>query len=191
MAWFFSDTEINSNSYIIEGKDAEHISKSLRMKKGEEITLVTPKLIQHNCVIESTSQNQVVVNITESKPCENEADVEVILYQALPKGDKMELIIQKAVELGVSKIVPVDDRPASLSISENQGKYYVLNENGEKQYLAVQGSAYVYEDTGNAANLVTLADNKTLDYDEETGKYYDKSDPNHIRAIVLNKNNTT
>ena len=39
MAWFFSDTEINSNSYIIEGKDAEHISKSLRMKKGEEITL--------------------------------------------------------------------------------------------------------------------------------------------------------
>ena len=93
MAWFFSDTEINSNSYIIEGKDAEHIAKSLRMKKGEEITLVTPKLVQHNCVIESTSQNQVVVNIRESKPCENEADVEVTLYQALPKGDKMEFVV--------------------------------------------------------------------------------------------------
>ena len=138
MAWFFSDTEINSNSYIIEGKDAEHISKSLRMKKGEEITLVTPKLIQHNCVIESTSQNQVVVNIRESKPCENEADVEVTLYQALPKGDKMELIIQKAVELGVSKIVPVISarcisRPDRKSLSKKQIRWQKIAKEAAQQ----------------------------------------------------------
>lgn len=88
------------------------------------------------------------------------------------------------------EIVPEDDRPDSLSISINQGKYYVLNENGEKQYLQASGSAYVYEDDDSAANLVNLALNDKLAYDEATGKYYDKTDPNNTRAIVLNTQRT-
>lgn len=107
MAWFFTNEEISTDKYIIQGKDAEHISKSLRMKKGEEITLVTPNRIQHNCVIENTEPSLVSVRVQETKACENEPDVEITLYQALPKGDKTEYIIQKSVELGVTKIVPV------------------------------------------------------------------------------------
>lgn len=107
MPWFFIEEEIKSKKYIIEGENARHISKSLRMKSGEELTLISPEGIQHDCVISRGSGELVEVELLGSKPCENEPDTKTTLYQALPKGDKMELIIQKCVELGVSKIVPV------------------------------------------------------------------------------------
>ncbi len=105
-AWFFTEEEIQNSKYIITGETAKHI-RVLRMKSGEELTLVTPCGVQHNCVIESATQNLVEVDIKESMPCQNEPDVFVTLYQALPKGDKMDFIVQKCVELGVSRIVPV------------------------------------------------------------------------------------
>ena len=80
MPWFFTDREIDADKYIIEGETARHMLKSLRMKQGEELT---------------------------RKTCENEPDVKITLYQALPKGDKMDYIVQKCVELGISEIVPV------------------------------------------------------------------------------------
>ena len=105
-AWFFTEEEIDTNKYIITGENAKHI-RVLRMRNGEELTLVTPLGIQHDCVIADVNQSQVVVDVLENRPCENEPDVFVTLYQALPKGDKMDYIVQKCVELGVSRIVPV------------------------------------------------------------------------------------
>ena len=105
-AWFFTEEEIDTNKYIITGENAKHI-RVLRMRNGEELTLVTPLGIQHDCVIADVNQAQVVVDVLENRPCENEPDVFVTLYQALPKGDKMDYIVQKCVELGVSRIVPV------------------------------------------------------------------------------------
>lgn len=105
-AWFFTEEEINTSNYIIEGENAKHI-KVLRMKPGEALTLVTPLRVQHNCVIAEVNQNRYSVDILESKPCENEPDVFVTLYQALPKSDKMDYIVQKCVELGISRIVPM------------------------------------------------------------------------------------
>lgn len=107
MAWFFTDTELESSAAVLTGETAVHIEKSLRMKPGEEITLCTPAQMQCTGKIRSISGGQVVVQITEKKPCEQEPDVQITLYQALPKGDKMELIIQKCVELGIYEIVPV------------------------------------------------------------------------------------
>ena len=105
-AWFFFFFVIDTNKYIITGENAKHI-RVLRMRNGEELTLVTPLGIQHDCVIADVNQTQVVVDVLGSHPCENEPDVFVTLYQALPKGDKMDYIVQKCVELGVSRIVPV------------------------------------------------------------------------------------
>ncbi len=106
MAWFFSDTVL-SPLHIITGENANHISRSLRMKKGEELTICDSAGIRHDCTIESIDSDAVTVRVESSYPCENEPDTNVVLYQALPKGDKTEFIIQKAVELGASKIVPV------------------------------------------------------------------------------------
>lgn len=138
MVWFFTNEEISTDKYIIQGKDAEHISKSLRMKKGEKITLVTPDKIQHNCVIENTEPALVSVNVAETKDCENEPDVEITLYQALPKGDKMEYIVQKSVELGVTKIVPVISarcisRPDEQSLAKKQARWQKIAKEAAQQ----------------------------------------------------------
>ena len=107
MPHFFVDEEIESKEYSLFGEDGRHISKSLRMNKGESLTLCSPSGTVHNCVVEEISGDMVKVNVLSSKISEAEPDVKVTLYQALPKGDKMELIIQKSVELGAMEIVPV------------------------------------------------------------------------------------
>lgn len=104
MAWFFTDENIKG-TYLITGEDAAHIKKSLRMKEGEELTLVSPDGTEHQCVIESFGEG-VEVKVISSKKCEQEPSVKVTLYQGLTKGDKMDFIVQKSVELGVTKIVP-------------------------------------------------------------------------------------
>ena len=102
MAWFFSETEIPSDTYLLTGDNAKH-AKVLRLRAGEEVTVVTPKGEQCSCeVVEGDA-----LRVLRRKPCENEPNVYVTLYQALPKGDKMDYIVQKCVELGVSRIVPM------------------------------------------------------------------------------------
>lgn len=138
MAWFFADSEITADTYIIDGDDAKHIAKSLRMKAGEEITLVTPSQTQADCVIESVSGEQVYLKVLSKKPCENEPDTAVTLYQALPKGDKMEYIIQKSVELGVTKIVPVISarcisRPDEKSLNKKQIRWQKIAKEAAQQ----------------------------------------------------------
>lgn len=123
MPHFFVDEEIESREYSLFGEDGRHISKSLRMNKGESLTLCSPSGTVHNCVVEEISGDMVKVNVLSNKISEAEPDVKVTLYQALPKGDKMELIIQKAVEIGVSEIVPVISsrcvsRPDKKSLSK-------------------------------------------------------------------------
>lgn len=107
MAWFFINHNISSDQYVILGEDAKHISKVLRMKKGEQLTLVTPDRIECTCEVFSINGDSVTVDVISKKPCDNEPNVYVTLYQALPKGDKMDYIIQKCVELGISRIVPM------------------------------------------------------------------------------------
>lgn len=107
MPHFFVDEEIVTEEYFLSGEDGRHIGKSLRMKEGESLTLCSPSGTVHNGVIKSIADTDVVVKIISSSQCEAEPDTKVTLYQALPKGDKMELIIQKAVEIGVTEIVPV------------------------------------------------------------------------------------
>lgn len=106
MAWFFSDV-VSTPTHIITGEDALHISRSLRMSVGEELTVCDKNSIQHDCVICSVQSGAVEVEVLDSYPCKNEPSVHVTLCQALAKGDKMDFIIQKSVELGVTEIVPV------------------------------------------------------------------------------------
>lgn len=107
MAWFFSDTTIEGGTYLIRGEDAKHIEKSLRMRVGEELTLITPLKEQCRCAVTGFTPEGVEVEVKEKCACVQEADIEVTLYQSLTKGDKMDLIVQKSVELGVHRIVPV------------------------------------------------------------------------------------
>lgn len=129
MAWFFTEEEIISDTYTVTGEDARHMEKSLRMKVGEAVTLVTPSGVECHSEISSFTPSGVEVRILQKTPTCQEADVKVTLYQCLLKGDKMDFIIQKAVELGVDRIVPVvssrcvsrpDDKSAAKKVDRWQ-----------------------------------------------------------------------
>lgn len=95
--------------FLVIGEDAEHIAKSLRMRLGETLVLCHDE-IDYTCKIVGIEKNSVLVERISVQPCTAEPQVDVTLFQGLPKGDKMDLIVQKAVEVGVCAIVPMLSR---------------------------------------------------------------------------------
>lgn len=91
----------------IDGTDAEHIIKSLRMKQGEKIVVSDTKGVDFECKILSVKNGTVNLEIIKESPNDTEPNVEITLFQCLPKGDKMDTIIRQGVEMGVCKIIPV------------------------------------------------------------------------------------
>lgn len=91
---------------VITGEDARHIGRSLRMRPGEQLT-VCAEGIDYGCEITRITDSEVFLHPLTIAPCAAEPTVEVTLYQAVPKQDKLAEIVQKAVELGVTRIVPV------------------------------------------------------------------------------------
>lgn len=127
MPRFFTET-IDEQKGSILGDDAKHIAKVLRMKVGERLVACDTKGKDYDCVIEEVSDKQVELRVEKIYSSETEPSVAVTLYQAMPKSDKMELIIQKAVELGVSAIVPVQtkrcvSRPDEKSMKKKLERY--------------------------------------------------------------------
>ena len=105
MIRFFAK-DIIGNSHILYREDAYHAIKSLRVKLNEKIVICDKNSVEHLCKVTKISDKELYLAVLESKKCQAEPDVKITLYQSLPKNDKMELIVQKAVELGVFEIVP-------------------------------------------------------------------------------------
>lgn len=138
MAWFFADTDITTEAYTLTGEDAAHIARSLRMKVGEELTLCTPDGRRHTCEITQITRDDVTVRILDSTVCEQEPTVRVSLYIALMKGDKIDDVIQKAVELGVHDITPFlsarcISRPDAKSLAKKQQRWQKIADSAASQ----------------------------------------------------------
>lgn len=134
---FFTDN-INSDFIIITGDDAKHISKVLRLKEGDTLTACDMCGIDYIGTIDNITSENVSVKINEKHHSQAEPDIEVTLYQAMPKGDKLELIIQKAVELGVHRIVPIlthrcVSRPDEKSMTKKLSRLQKIAEEAAKQ----------------------------------------------------------
>lgn len=105
---FFAEDEINSGQdIIISGEDYNHIKNVLRMKPGEQVLVSDGNDREYLCSIREMTGNQIILSIEDILGESRELPAKITLFQGLPKGDKMEQIIQKAVELGVYEIVPV------------------------------------------------------------------------------------
>ncbi len=104
MPRFFTDKPA-SDIITVTGSDARHIGYSLRMKKGDPITFCHMGT-DYLCRIEEMTGDEVVCRVEKTEQSRSEPTVRLTLYQAYPKQDKLEQIIQKTVELGVSRIVP-------------------------------------------------------------------------------------
>ena len=119
MPRFFIDKNcINGELVTISGADAFHISRSLRMAKGETITVCDGESFEYICVLEEFSEN-VIARILEKRKSASEPPYRVVLWQALPKGDKLDGIIQKAVECGAFEIRLFE---SSRCIAKSDGK---------------------------------------------------------------------
>ncbi len=129
MDWFFSENIGDVGSlHLITGEDAVHITKSLRMAVGEVLTLCDNNKNEHLCKIERINNDGVLVRVAAKEECQHEPNIEVTLYFAMTKGDKPENVIQKSVELGVHRIVPVVterciSRPDKKSADKKQQRY--------------------------------------------------------------------
>ena len=122
--FFVRQDRIADGKISIIGDDAHHIARSLRMAVGEKITVCDMQGTEYDCEISSFKDDfEVIATINSQKSSENEPKIFITLYQALPKGDKFDTIIQKAVECGVSKIVPFQSERCIVKIkSETESK---------------------------------------------------------------------
>lgn len=120
MSKFFVKTEqIKNNNIIINGDDVNHIINVLRMKKGDEIQVCNQETgDNYNAQITQFTKNEVDCEIIERINKTTESNVNITLFQGLPKFEKMELIIQKNTEVGVKRIVPVIMERTVVKIDE-------------------------------------------------------------------------
>lgn len=109
MSRFFIPSEnISENRIIINGSDVNHIKNVLRYKKGNKIEVSDSSGNVYSCEIEVIGDTVIELSVLEKKTSESELSVKITLFQGMPKGDKMDMIVQKTVELGVAEIVPVN-----------------------------------------------------------------------------------
>lgn len=137
--FFVEPSQIQGNRVIITGKDVNHIKNVLRMKKGEEIAVsngMDGK--EYRCGIEEFTEDEVICALHFIKEDALELPARVYLFQGLPKADKMELIIQKAVELGVYQVIPVSCKRAVVKLDEKKAKSKITRWQGIAEAAAKQ-----------------------------------------------------
>ena len=121
--FFIEESQIENDKINITGEDVKHISSVLRMQKGEQILIGSKETLEtYLTEIEQIEKEKVVAKIIEKLDTQTESNVEIDLYQGLPKADKMELIIQKTTEIGISKVTPVDMVRCIVKLDEKDTK---------------------------------------------------------------------
>lgn len=117
--FFVSEEQINGENAYIEGSDVNHIANVLRMKPGEELLISVKGDWDYLCKMVDIETDRVNLKVLESME-QRELPVNITLLQGIPKSDKLEMIIQKAVELGVSEIIPVKTKRVVVKIDEKK-----------------------------------------------------------------------
>ena len=120
---FFAAADcIGEDIISIVGDDVKHISKVLRLRTGDEITICDSCGWDYVCAIEDISPTQVEARILSKSPNKAESPLHITVYQGLPKSDKMDYIVQKCVELGAVSIVPVATARAVVKLHDEEKK---------------------------------------------------------------------
>ncbi len=120
---FFVDKKninLENNTCIIEGEDVKHISKVLRCRTGEELEVCDNNNNEYICEITNIDKNQVELNILEKVDIQRESDLKIKVYQGLPKGPKMEMILQKLTEVGVDEIILVQTKRTVVKVDDKK-----------------------------------------------------------------------
>ena len=135
--FFVDESQKQGNTYLITDSDYNHIKNVLRMQKGDEL-VVSVNGKSDLCEIKLFKDETVVVKIIEENYKNTELKTNIFLFQGLPKSDKMEFIIQKAVELGVDGVIPVEMNRCVVKLDEKkknskQTRWQAIAESAAKQ----------------------------------------------------------
>jgi 16S rRNA (uracil1498-N3)-methyltransferase len=136
--FFVSPDQIDEKYVTITGGDVNHIKNVLRMKIDEELLISNGQDKDYYCKIESVSDDEIKAVILDEEFEGTELPTELYLFQGLPKSDKMELIIQKAVELGVKEIIPVATKRCVVKLDDKKEaskikRWQAISESAAKQ----------------------------------------------------------
>ena len=139
MQHFFVDaSQVSEETIWIEGSDVNHMKNVLRMRIGEEVTVSDGQGKEYLCQVRDFEEEQVQLKIVETKASDAELPSKIYLFQGLPKQEKMELIVQKCVELGIYAVVPVSMKRCGEAGCEKRGE-----ESGALEYNCSQRSQTV------------------------------------------------
>ena len=137
--FFVEPSQIQGNHIFIDGPDVNHIRNVLRMNPGEEVDVTDGSGEKvYRCAIASIGEDKVELNIMWAQEKGMELPSKIYLFQGLPKSDKMELIIQKAVELGVYEIIPMATARAVVKLDQKKAaakvkRWQAISESAAKQ----------------------------------------------------------
>jgi len=123
---------------MITGSDVNHITNVLRMEKGAEITVLDGKGSEYLCRLDGFSRESISAEILSKQQVRSELPVKLYLFQGMPKSDKMDQIIQKSIELGVYRIIPVFTERSVVKLDSGKKeqktkRYNTIAESAAKQ----------------------------------------------------------
>lgn len=114
------NVNLENSTCIIEGEDVKHISKVLRCRVGEELEICDNDNNEYICEITSIDKSEVQLNIIDKVDIKRESDLKIKVYQGLPKGPKMEMILQKLTEVGVDEIILVQTKRTVVKVEDKK-----------------------------------------------------------------------
>ncbi|RKW55549.1 MAG: 16S rRNA (uracil(1498)-N(3))-methyltransferase [Lachnospiraceae bacterium] len=172
--FFVEEEQVNGENAYISGSDVNHIVNVLRMKIGEELLISVKGDWDYLCKIEEIENDRVNLKLLESME-QRELPIKLTLLQGIPKSDKLEMIIQKATELGVSEIIPVKTNRVVVKIDEKKTQAKVNRWNAIAQSAAKQSKRSIIpkvlkpQTIDNALEIVKDYGVKLLPYENADG----------------------
>ena len=133
--FFVEPSQIGEKEIVITGPDVNHIRNVLRMRAGEELLAADGQGSEYRCILRELQDSEIRAEICRRLGSSAELPSRITLFQGLPKGDKMDLIIQKCVELGVFRVVPMTTKRTVVKLDAKK------EESRRKRWTAVSESA--------------------------------------------------
>ncbi len=180
--FFVESEQLNKENVVLTGEDYNHIRNVLRMKKGEEVLLCDGGDKEYVCSISgyNTEKQQVILTITDVLGNARELPAKITLFQGYPKGDKMETIIQKSVELGVYEIVPVMMKRSVVKLDDKKSQKKIERYNAIALSAAKQSKRGIVPEVKHVMNIkqaceyAGIMDEILLPYENAQGMEYAK-----------------
>ena len=191
MPKFFIKTEnLKENKEIwITGSDVNHIKNVLRKKIDDKINICNSDTQKnYECVIKNIEENKIVCKILDEVKSLAESNLNITIFQGLPKSDKMELIIQKATELGVKTIVPVITKRTVIKLKDKDKQNKVDRWRKIAEVAAKQSGRDIIP---TIENIINIADIKFDEFDKIFVLYENEekiSIKDEIEQLRLNQN---